>query len=381
MIVQKTVDAISFAQGALRVGGVPQEAREYIASLLRTDQADYYGPAGGSASLREAIAASFARENAGLSGKNILISHGSIGAFSVLCAQALRAGDQVLLPAPTYPVYYNVIKSFDVEPVFSYAYLFEEGQWRLDLDLVEASITEKTKMLVISNPSNPLGLLLTSTMLERLIAMAEKHNLLLVIDEAYDAFIFEKEWASSVRYLLQSKWLVRLGSFSKNASMSGWRIGYLMADEQLVASLIPTQDAFFCCPSVVGQLLAEYMIKHPELMVLSQQRVVEAKNKIAAFFEPYKNAGMQFQIPQGGFYLFFRWPFRNADQWVFDLLDKKGVGLVPGSDFSAQHTEWARLCFARTPENVDEGLRRLAAYFSEHQVMIEPLKNQNSITL
>lgn len=369
-IVQKTNNAISFAQGALRVGDVPQKAREYIASLLQTDQADYYGPAGGINSLKESIAAFFKPENNLIEARNILISHGSIGAFSVLCAKLLRAGDHVLLPVPTYPVYQNVIKSFDVESIFSYAYIFKNGTWQFDLSILEASITPKTKMLIISNPSNPLGLLLTKEILESLIALAEKHAFLLVIDEAYDAFIFQHKWQSSIEYVLHSKQLVRLGSFSKNASMSGWRIGYLMADQALVNSLIPTQDALFCCPSMIGQMLAEFMIQNTELMKPSQQLVLQARDKVVSFFNQYKEShGIEFQSPEGGFYLFLRWPNHNADVWVFDLLKKKQVGLVPGSDFSDQHHQWARLCFARSPEKIDEGLRRFAEYFKEQKVL------------
>lgn len=365
-IVQQHPDYISFSQGALRVGGVPPEVRAHVQEVLKTDVADYYGPAAGTRALRSALADHFSQQyHVPFTLNNILVSHGSIGAFSAFCFGVLDQGDEVILPSPTYPVYENVVLTAKGVPVHCPAYQFFDGEWNFDVARVEAAITPRTKIIIFSNPSNPIGYLMQPHERDALIALAEKHNIYLVIDEVYDAFIFEGQLHSITPYILQSKNLVRLGSFSKNAAMSGWRIGYLMADAALVESLIPVQDALFCCPSMIGQHAAAFVLQHPDLMVSSQKKVIESRARVVQKFTEFKQRGLvDFQTPPAGFYLFFKTGVTDSSSWVLDLLNTKGVGLVPGHDFALNAAAWVRLCFAREPELVAQGLARIEEYFS-----------------
>ena len=142
-IVQSNPGSISFAQGALRVGGVPKEARAYIRTILETDVADYYGPAAGIPSFRNALAENFSSVAPSISEKNILVSHGSIGGLMTLCCTYLTANDSVLIPTPAYPVYENVIKSSGAKPLLVPAYRFNEKdkKWNLSIDIIKKNIS------------------------------------------------------------------------------------------------------------------------------------------------------------------------------------------------------------------------------------------------
>ncbi len=365
-IVQSNPGYISFAQGALRVGGVPLQARQYIQKILETDEADYYGPAAGIYSFRKQIADSYQSVFPSITPDHILISHGSIGAFAVLCGALLQADDMVLLPTPTYPVYHNVILSVGGIPIHAPLYNFVNGEWTFSIDALQDYISPKTKMLVLSNPSNPLGLLLNEKTIEQLISFSKKNNLYLVIDEAYDSFIFNQQKTDIMPYLEKNPHCIRLGSFSKNGAMSGWRIGYLIAQPKLVEQLTPIQDALLCCPSMIGQKLAEYMHAHQDLMTTSQEKVLWAKNRVVQFFTLYKEKGLvDFQEPDGGFYLFFKQNIMPQEIFVDQLLEQQGVGLVLGTDFSKHTPAWSRLCFAREPEIIVEGLKRIELFFEQ----------------
>jgi aminotransferase len=365
-IVQKNLGYISFAQGALRVGGVPLQARQYIQKILETDVADYYGPAAGLYSLRKQLADSYRSVFSSITPEHILISHGSIGAFAVLCGALLKSGDAVLLPTPTYPVYHNVILSVGGTPIHAPIYNFIHGTWTFNIDALQNYVTPETKMLVLSNPSNPLGLLLDTKTIEQLITFSKEHNLYLVIDEAYDSFIFNTKKTDIMPYLEKNPHCIRLGSFSKNGAMSGWRIGYLIAQPELIEQLIPIQDGLLCCPSMIGQKLAEYIHAHQDLMQPSQEKVLWAKNRVVQFFTHYQKKGLvDFQEPDGGFYLFFKQNIIPEEIFVDQLLTKHGVGLVHGTDFSKHTAAWSRLCFAREPEIIIEGLKRIELCFEQ----------------
>lgn len=381
-LVRQQEDGISLAQGALRVGGVPDEIREQVRRLLTTDKADYYEFALGIPALRQKIAEVLSSEHKKtINYSQVLVSHGSIGALSIAALAYLDAQSEVLIPEPAYPVYHNVVRCAKGVPIGVSAYkqvidsFTNTLVWRLDIELIKERITPATKMIVLSNPSNPLGMCLTEQELAALVELADKHQIYLVVDEVYDMFIYQGSYNSIMKLLDESRFVIRLGSFSKNFAMSGWRVGYLIAHEATVAALTGVQDALLCCPTVVSQYAALYALDHPECMIESLEKVKKSRTLALTQLESLRQAGLiDFVIPQAGFYIFMKNKlahelYGDTLTLVSQLLHKKHVALVPGGHFGASGAQSMRLCFAREPELVTEALERIVSYY-KHELLV-----------
>ena len=368
-LTQKDPNAISFAQGALRIGGVHETIRMHAQEILKTDKADYYANVLGIAALREKLATILsATHGLKLTIDNLMISHGSVGGIVAFCLTMLGEGDEVVLPQPTYPVYQNVVKIAKATPVMVDVYVeVNNGNgpaWEFDLDRIKAATTERTKLIMFSNPSNPLGFCISKIDLENLIAWCVSKNIYLLMDEVYDDYIFEATFNSIMPYLQQSPLLIRAGSFSKNFGMSGWRVGYLAADATVIAHFMGTQDAILCCPNVLAQYAALYALDHKNLVSTYVEKVKQSRKIALTNLQPLVDEGfISFIRPSANFYLFIKTNEIETTPLVYALLAEAKVGLVPGGDFGTNSGSYMRLCYARDPELVRIGTDRMVDFF------------------
>jgi|GEM_PF-1226365 len=370
VIAQNTPGCISFSQGALRIGGIPKEIKEHMKDVLSTDQTDYYQPGVGMMALREKLARTLsAQHNISLSAQNIIVSHGGIGAITTICATLLDAGDEVIIPEPAYPPYKNVVSICKANPVFVTAYdevqdSSGEVSWPLNIQKIKDAITTKTKMIIIANPSNPTGSCLTAQDLIDLKNLCEKNEIYLVSDEVYDNYVFTGQLASATPLVCQSKFVIRTGSFSKSLAMSGWRIGYLVANADIIMAMSGVQDALIVCPSVFGQHSVLYALDHPEFLNRHHAGVSKSRDIICGMLQPLMDKEiLVYSKPMSGFYLYLRSQHADSTELVISILEKAKVAMVPGKDFGPSSGRYMRLCFARSPEIVQEGSERLLKYF------------------
>ncbi|MCK4499033.1 pyridoxal phosphate-dependent aminotransferase [Candidatus Babeliales bacterium] len=369
-IARQQKDGISLAQAALRVGGVHEAVREHAREVLLTDKADYYGDSQGLRSLRWDLTQYFKkRYGAQVSLQQVMVSHGAIGAFAALCAGILKPGDEVVLPEPTYPAYKNTVSAVGGRAIFVPAYVSDNGEpWQLDIDRIHKTITSKTKLLVLANPSNPLGAVLKIEELEKLAHLAEKYGFYLVIDEAYEDHVFTGKFDSAVGLAARFEHVVRLGSFSKNFAMSGWRVGSMVASQKLIDYLVPFQDAFFSCPNQLVQFAASYALSRPDLIKEARDKVQDGYRIAMADLAPLVENGMIANMvnPSAAFFAFFKVPdCQNTIDLVYDMLHAVRVAVVPGIDFGPSFGNYIRLCYARNPEYLRDGIGRLKNYFEK----------------
>ncbi|MBT4594563.1 pyridoxal phosphate-dependent aminotransferase, partial [bacterium] len=277
--VRQCPDGISFAQGALRAGGVPQEIKDAIKKILDTDKADHYGDVRGLKELRVALS-DFINSQCGVivPESSVLVTHGTTGAIANILHQLIEPGEEVLLPEPTYPAYWNMVLMARGVPVHTQVFEKENCGWKFSVDRLKESITEKTKAIALTNPSNPLGYCFSHDELCEVTELAEQRNLYVIVDEVYADHVFEGEFNSAVKFALKSRHVIKTGSFSKNFAMSGWRVGYLIADPLLVRDLWAVQDAQVCAPSLIAQFAALHAITHPELLVEMIEKVKKSRD-------------------------------------------------------------------------------------------------------
>jgi len=361
--VQSGSDYISLSQGALKVGGVPVEIKRFLQQVLNTDKTDYYQSAWGIMPLREKIASYLSTQNnVSLSFKNVLVTHGCMGAISTIVLRLLSTGDEVLLPEPTYPAYRHIINLAGGQEVFVGS--LAGGAWFLDIEKLERARTSKTKMILFSNPSNPTGSIVSKEILEELLAWCEKHRIYLVVDESYDDYIFDGELFSATSMVNKSDLVIRTGSYSKSLSMSGWRAGFMVVPEMLSNSMGVTQDSLLNCPNVIAQYAVLYALDHPEFSSRFHKIVKRSRDDAIRLLEPLVEKGvLTFDVPPAGFYLFLKTQKSDSFDLCIDILNRARVGMIPGRAFGPSGKPFIRLCYARERDVLFEGIKRLIEYF------------------
>ena len=366
-IAEKTENCISLSQGVLRIGGVPAPIKEYLAGILATDKADYYESAYLTALLQDKLAASLHRRyGVAVQSKQILITHGCIGAIGVVLQTILDAGDEVIMPEPTYPVYQNSIALAKGVPVFVASQVSGTStlSWDFDVESIKAATTAKTKAILFSNPVNPLGITIGKQTLTQLHDWCTERGIYLIVDEVYEDYIFSGDFYSVTQFLPDSPWVVRTSSFSKSYAMSGWRVGYAVLPAQLMAHCDITQHALIICPNVLAQWAAVYALDHPELQEPFRTTIRTNKELSQSMLMPLAEAGkIAFAPPTAGFFLFLKTQ-RDAGELCMDILQRKQVSLVPGTTFGPSGKNFVRLCYARPTAVLREGLERLVNFWS-----------------
>lgn len=363
----QTSDCISFSQGAVKVEGTPQIIKDHVRDLMSGDSVDYYQNVGGIFPLRQQIAEDLTNKFGRVfTPDSVLVTHGSIGAITNLCLALLKENEQVLLPEPTYPSYQNIIRFSKGEAVYARGFVQVDGEWRFDLESIKQAATPLTKMIILPNPSNPLGLCLRKEEILSLCDFCENSRITLVLDEVYDHYIYEGSFYSGTPHVLDSKYVIRTASFSKDFAMSGWRIGYVVASPELIACLMSIQDGTLCCPSVVGQHAALFALKNKQL-IANQVNIVKSNLELTcSLMQPLVDRQIfSYVKPQAGIFLFIKTPAADSEPLVMDILQKAKVALVPGKDFGngPETASYLRLCFARKEEVVREGMRRILDYY------------------
>ena len=362
--VKSNHDTISLSQGALKIGGVPQKIKQYVKEVLNTDKADYYQSAWGILPLRKKIKTTLNQKyNLNLKLNQIIVTHGCIGALSNIFLTLLEPGDEVIIPEPTYPAYENLTKLARSNPIFI-SCINENKKIEFEIKKIKKATTPKTKIIIFSNPWNPLGLVIEQEKIKELLNWCEKQKIYLIIDEAYVDYRFKKQNESSVTLLDKSKYLISTFTFSKNMALSGWRVGFVVLPEKLYFNIGQTQDAFLNCTSIPAQYAALYALDHPELTLQFYEQIQQNLELTEKILKPLINKKIfSYQKPQGGFFLFLKSEQENATNLSLRILSEKKVGLIPGKYFGPSGENFIRLCYAREKEILKTGLNRILEIF------------------
>ena len=332
-----------------------------------------YTATGGIMPLREAICAWHKRElGSHYEPKECVVNVGGKHAiFNTMCA-LVQAGDEVIVPAPYWVSYPDIVKYAGATPVFV-ATRAKDG-FAVKAADIEKAITPKTKMVIVDSPSNPTGGVVDADEFERILALCQKHKIWLMADECYSHFTYAPHKPFSIASVAGSKeHVVVVGSMSKTFAMTGWRIGYTLAPEPLIQASIKMQSQSTSNPASIAQYAALAAMTGPmdsvPLMLAEyakrRTRIVEGLRAIP---------GVTCEWPGGAFYAFpnvsahlangstHQALAKNCTELTKLSLDRAQVAVVPGEAFGAPG--YLRLSYATSLERIEEGLRRLARFFS-----------------
>jgi aspartate aminotransferase len=328
-----------------------------------------YTAVDGTPSLKAAIVAKFRREN-GLeyTPDQVLVSVGGKQSFYNLAMALLDGGDEVVIPAPYWVSYPDMVLLADGKPVIVKAGI--EQAFKITPAQLEAAITAKTRLVVINSPSNPTGAAYTRTELEALGAVLRKHpQVLVATDDMYEHILWSGEPFTNIVNAcpdLKDRAIV-LNGVSKAYAMTGWRIGYCAGPRPLIGAMKNIQSQSTSNPTSIAQVAAEAALNGDQSCMAPMLKAFkERHDHVVARLNRLR--GVRCLPNQGTFYAFpdvseamRTLGFSDDARLAEHILEKVGVALVPGSAFGAEG--YLRLSYATSRENLDGALDRLEKIF------------------
>jgi len=368
----KYPDAISLAQG-IPDFDTPECIKRRVENALKRGVVAKYSLSPGLPELRELIEQSLAKQNMFYDWeKEIVVTAGSIEGITASIMAITMPGDEIIIPEPTYTSYREVITLAGCKSVF--VPLNEKKGWAFELDQYEQAITPKTKAIFYCNPNNPTGTIYNKEQLLGLADLAKRYDLFLISDEVYKDFIYhDNEQIFSLAEIPElRKRVIRLFSFSKAYAMTGWRVGYVHADESIIQEILKIHDSLVTCAPVISQYAAMGALEMGENDVRKfNQEYKERRNLICSKLD--KISAFEYVKPTSSYYVFpciISPPYEGGarggfvDSWDFtlDLLDKTQVATVPGIAFGDNGEGHVRMSFGRSRKDIIEALDRIGEY-------------------
>jgi aspartate aminotransferase len=322
--------------------------------------------------LRKAIADYLnSRYSANVSPDEIIVTTGAKTAIFVAMAAMLKPGDEVLIPEPSYPAYASAARILGAKPVFV-PLKWEPGRgFDLDLSRIIEAITPRTRIIVLNNPHNPTGAVFSPKAVEELVEEAAKRGIVVLADEIYDNFIYEGDFRSVLEVGDWRRNILYVNGHSKTFSMTGWRLGWLVAPKRLIPLLrFIAENVYSCAPSI-SQWAGVAALRGPwdpvrrmvELFRKRRDVLVELLSKLPGF-EVY--------TPPATFFVFPRVEKLmkelgvTVEEFVERLIDRRGVVMIPGSVFPDEAGRMhIRFSYALDVDAIREGVERIKAEIEE----------------
>ncbi|MDR0551005.1 MAG: aminotransferase class I/II-fold pyridoxal phosphate-dependent enzyme [Spirochaetaceae bacterium] len=311
--------------------------------------------------LREEIAKKardFNRINA--APHNIVVSGGATGALYSACFALFNPGDEIILFEPYYGYHEYTLMSLDLVPVYA---ALTPPDWKFNIDELQNLVTKKTKAILICTPSNPTGKIFSAEELDMLGDFCVKNNLIALTDEIYEYITFDglQHISPASREKFNGR-VVTVSGYSKTFSITGWRLGYCIADDEIVKWIGNASDLIYvCAPAPLQYGVACAIRDIPQSFYTSLKEQYQRKRDILC--STLSGLGLTPYIPKGAYYILAdisSVPGKNGKDRAMYILAKTGVGVVPGEAFLRSGGGGiARFCFAKDYSVIEQACERL----------------------
>ncbi len=322
----------------------------------------HYTPSLGIPELRRAVAEMAHDENnIPCRGANVLITPTKQAIF-MTCLAYLDPGDEVLLPNPAWVSYEACIRLAGAIPVFVPTY-FEDG-FVIDPAMLEAAITPNTKMMIINSPSNPTGCVIPENVLKEIASIAIEHDIMVLSDEIYEKVIYEGKHISLASFPDMFDRTITVSGLSKTYAMTGWRMGWAIANEEAIGNLNKLQShSISCCVSFAQQASIEAIKGDQSDRYEFIKKFTQRRDLAVDLITEMK--GLDVNIPKGAFYLFPKYDVDiKSNKLATMLLEQAHVAVTPGSAFGPAGEGYFRISYATSEDQLREGLDRIKSFLA-----------------
>lgn len=339
---------------------VPEAVKKAVAYHALNSKIKY-SPVGGMPELKEKIANFYNSQFEGnYNSNNVLVTVGSTEGLASVLKTILKKDDEVIIPTPAYVGYEPLIRISEAKTIFLD---LKENNFVLTKEILEKNISEKTKLIILTYPNNPSGITLPEEEMSKIVDFLQDKEIYLLSDEIYASISFEKFVSFAKYYEKLKKQLIIINGFSKSHSMTGYRLGYIIANEDLQNQVKKISQYNVTSASTLSQYAAIAALDNcsdtTELSLIYKKRV-------DYFVEELEKLGFKCLKPKGAFYVFAtyegidKFKGMKSFDFVFDLLEKTELAIVPGITFQVEG--YVRFSIVHDIPVLEEAIRRLKKY-------------------
>jgi aminotransferase len=365
--IRKFFDLLSSLEGVISLGvGEPdfvtpwhiREAATYSLERGYTMYTSNYGML----ELRQELAG-YLERHYGISyqhEREILVTVGVSEGLDLAMRAILNPGDEVIIPEPWYVSYPPCVILAGGTPVF--VPTSKQNNFALKAEDVEPLINKQTKAILIGYPSNPTGAVVPREELSKIARLAQKYNLLVVSDEIYARLVYGVEHTCFASLPGMREQTILLGGFSKAFAMTGWRIGYIAANQQLIEAMVKIHQYTMLCAPTMSQMAAIEALRSGEDDVDKMVKEYDRRRKFIV--KRLNEIGLPCFEPKGAFYAFpsIEATGMSSEEFAERLLMEERVAVVPGSAFGQCGEGFIRCCYATSLANIEEALKRMGRF-------------------
>lgn len=295
--------------------------------------------------------------------KEIVVTVGGSEGIDLALRAMINPGDEVIVPEPCYVSYVPCVALADGVPVT--INLKEENHFKLTAKELEAAITDKTKILVLSYPNNPTGAIMTREDLAPLVDVIIKHDLFVISDEIYSELTYEEKHCSIGSFPGMRDRTIVINGFSKGFAMTGWRLGYAAGPKEILAQMIKIhQFAIMAAPTTSQYAAVEAMNHGAEDSAMMRESYDQRRRYL---LHRFSEMGLTCFEPQGAFYMFpcIKEFGMTSEEFAEEFLKTEKVAVVPGSAFGECGEGFLRVSYAYSLEELKEALMRMERFIKK----------------
>lgn len=296
---------------------------------------------------------------------NVIVTVGGSEAIDIILRTVLKPGDEVILPTPAYVAYAAIIEMAGGKVVETE--LTEEDEFKLTPAALSKVITDKTKAIILNFPGNPTGGIMTREDYAKIVPILKEHDLFVITDEIYAELTYEGKHVSIAEFEEIKDRVIVINGFSKAYSMTGYRVGYILAHNDIVSMALKIHQYTIMCATTPSQYAAIEAVNNGdndiEVMFTSfkQRRnyIVKELNRI----------GLKTHMPMGAFYVFpsIKITGLKSEEFCEKLLDEENLALVPGNAFGEAGEGYVRISYAYSLEEIKLALAKLESFIIKHK--------------
>lgn len=345
----------------------PEHVKLAGISAIENNDSHYTGMAG-DLELRKAVATfmqkkyqvSFAPEN------EILVTVGATEALSASLLAVLNPGDKIIVPTPIYPGYEPLITLARAEPIYIDT---TSNGFVLTPEMIEAAMLEhgdQVKAIILNYPSNPTGVTYNREEVKAIADAVKKYSIFVISDEIYSELTCGETHVSIAEFARDQTILIN--GLSKSHAMTGWRIGFILAPQELIGQIVKVHQYLVTSATTMAQKAAIAALTAGADDALPMK--IEYMKRRDFLYEKMKNLGFEIARPNGAFYIFAKIPdgyTQNSMNFCVDLAEKNKLAIIPGSAFGAAGEGFVRLSYAASMEKLELAMERLTAYMATNK--------------
>ena len=349
---------ISFAAGEPDFDTDKRIIDEAYASMLKGET--HYTSSLGLYELRERIAEKVNNENNIPAGsENVIIIPTKFAIYTALIS-IIEYNDEVLIHDPYWVSYESQVKLTGAKPIF---FRLTE-HFSLDIEDLKSKISSRTKAIIINTPNNPTGAVFSRDEIKALVDLAKDYNLYIISDEIYEKLIYEGEHVSPASY--DPERVIVVNGFSKAFAMTGWRIGYAVANKNIIGRMEKfVQHTLTCLPAFIQRAAVKALDLGAEIYEKYREEYRRRRDFLISELNNINN--LEISKPMGTFYLFPKYKINmNSEDLAKLLLEREKVLVVPGSSFGKNGEYHFRISFATSMSSLREGAKRIQEFFKNY---------------